>query len=165
MAWARSAGSTGLARWYWKPACEGALAVLVAGVGGEGDGGDGAAFLGGAAAELADEPVAVLVGHGDVADEDVGDAALGAHGVEGVAGGAGGGDDGAAALEDGGDHLAGVGLVVDEQHAHAVEVDRLDRRRAERRTWRRAVGRGGAAAAPAGWPRRRRRGRRARRRR
>ena len=50
---------------------EGAALVFLVGEGGEGDGGEGAGVEAGGA-DLADEVVAVFVGHGDVADEDFG---------------------------------------------------------------------------------------------
>ena len=70
---------------------EGFAAVFGAGEGGQGDGGDGAAFGGGKGAEFFDEGVAVFAGHADVADDHFG-AVLANAGV-GVGGGAGGGDD------------------------------------------------------------------------
>jgi PAS domain S-box-containing protein len=51
---------------------EGAGAVVGAGEGGQGDGGHAAALVGGQGADLADEGVAVFVGHADVADEQIG---------------------------------------------------------------------------------------------
>src|SRR5205823_67713 len=89
---------------------DGFHAVLGAGVGGEGDGGGAAAAVGGQGADAADEGVAVLAGHADVADQDVG--AFGPDQVEGLGGGGGGEDDGAAVGEEAADHLAGIGLVV-----------------------------------------------------
>ena len=101
---------------------EGAGAVLHAGVGGEGEGGDLAAGLGGQGADLADEGVAVLVGHADVGDKHVRavllqqrQRLLDARGRE---------HDDLAALEHGGEQLADVGLVVDDEHAQALDLDR-----------------------------------------
>src|SRR5690606_23160517 len=55
---------------------EGAGAVLLAREGGEGDGGGAAALFIGQGADAPDQGVAVLDGHADVGDDDVGRAAL-----------------------------------------------------------------------------------------
>ena len=65
-----SAGSTGLARYASNPAPR-QRAVFLAGVGGEGEGGDGAAERRRELAQDADQVVAVLGRHRDVADDHV----------------------------------------------------------------------------------------------
>ena len=65
-----SPGPTGLTRWDWKPDFS-AVAVFVAGVGGEGDGGDRSAVTGRQIADGGDQAVAVFPRHGDVADEHI----------------------------------------------------------------------------------------------
>lgn len=90
--------------------------------GGEGDGGK---ILCGAAgfSDKADQVVAILEGHGDVADEDLGLDAVDA--LEGFHDRAGGGDRSAHVAEDLDEKIAGVGFVIDDEQAKAVEPRKL----------------------------------------
>ena len=98
---------------------QGAQAVLGAGVGGEGGGGDVAAPPGLARPDLADQGIAVLHRHADVGDQDV------RHRVvepgQGLRHGAEGRHLGAALLEGHHQQLAGVGLVLHHHHFHPFQ--------------------------------------------
>ena len=67
-------------------------------------------------ADGAEQVIAVLIGHGDVADEDVGAAGM-LKQVEGLSGGIGGLHLGAVARQGPADHVSRIGLIIHQEHA------------------------------------------------
>jgi hypothetical protein len=99
---------------------EGLADVILVGEGGEGDCGE---VTGEAAAlaDLADEVVAVLEGHGDVAEKDFG--VDGFDELQGFDDGAGDGDQRTGIAEDFGKEIAGVGFIIDDEDAEAIKAE------------------------------------------
>src|SRR4051794_19750372 len=96
---------------------ERAFPILGPGKGGEGSGRDvPSGWIG---PHPVDEIIPVLVGHADIADDHVG-AELPEYG-QGLGGGGGDGDLGLALGEDAADELAGVRLVIDDEHSETGE--------------------------------------------
>ena len=138
-----SAASTGLATWIWKPARRARMRSSARAKAVRATAGVRPPSVGGEGADAADEFVAVLAGHADVADEDVG--AVAWRSVEGLGGGGGGGDAGAAARRGGGGR--GRGRRARRRRRRTREAGEVDAggRTVRRRPGRRAGG-GGVAA-------------------
>ncbi len=100
---------------------DGAGAVFGSCEGGEGEGGDFSALVGGEFSDGADEFVAVHVGHAEIADEDVGAGVF--HHFECDAGGFGGEDGGMTVFEQSDDYFAGILFIVDDEDGDAAEGD------------------------------------------
>ena len=120
-------GGDGLRDMDLKARLKGEPAVVLGPVGGERPCRDGAPVPGIEASHRVNEVVAVAGGHADVAHQDV-RAPFSEEG-QGLCGHRGGGDLRAVPYEDGGEQLAGVRLVVDQQHPDTLERRRRDEKR------------------------------------
>ena len=98
---------------------EGAAAVFRTGVSGDGDGGHAAALVLGQVAELAEKGEAVLVGHAEIGDQEIG--LDGGEGNEGLAGGGCGGDFSVLAAEHFGNDFQSIGMIIYKQDADAFQ--------------------------------------------
>jgi hypothetical protein len=78
--------------------------------------------MGRQAPDSAEQGVAIFEGHADIAHDEVGQ--LARHGLDARVGSGGDGDLDAGAFEDHREHVADVGLVIDDEDAEAAERDR-----------------------------------------